>query len=184
MSDTGVETGEFRVKWDSGESVKRFIPFNLDKVEWTRVKVSPTGGEFEGVPDGLKGKVNFEDYHDFGLWTAFIDAGNFNLLGVKMAANFTIPRHHHNMDQLVLVHEGEVWQGNMRLVPGDAYFTRAGHSYSITAGPDGATVFEIRSQPLTELTLVWDEADPDKWTHGRRPGGPAGAVADTDSAKA
>lgn len=179
MGDTDDETGQHQADWGSSDTASRFIPFNLNDVEWIKVKVSPTGEEFHGIPESLVGKVDFGEYHDFGLWTAYIDAGNFNLLGVKLAANFTIPRHHHNMDQLVMVHEGEVWQGNRCFVPGDAYFTRAGHPYSITAGPDGATVFEIRSEPLAELTLVWDEANPDKWVHGRRPGGPAASMADT-----
>ena len=179
MTDTDhVDAGEYRQAWQADENIRRFIPFNLDNLEWARVKVSPSGEEFEGVPEELQGAVNFEEYHDYGMWTAFVDAGSFNVLGVKMAPNYTIPRHHHNIDQLVLVHEGEVWQGKRRFVRGDAYFTRAGHPYSITAGPDGCTVFEIRATPIAELKLWWDEADPAKWVHGRRPGGPAGGSAD------
>jgi hypothetical protein len=168
-----VAESEYREAWQGSTEIRRFIPFNLDEVTWTKVKVSSDGHEFEGVPETLHGKVDFEAYHDFGMWTAYIDAGGFNLLGVKMVPNFTIPRHHHNVHQLVLVHEGEVWQGKRRFVPGDAYFTRAGHPYSITAGPEGCTVFEIRAEPLADLQLFWDEDDPAKWVHGRRPGGPA-----------
>jgi hypothetical protein len=76
------------------------------------------------------------------------------------------------------VHEGEAWQGSQRFVPGDVYFTRANHAYSVTAGPEGSTVFEVRFQPISELQTIWDEKDPAKWVHGRRPGGPASSLAD------
>jgi hypothetical protein len=52
------------------------------------------------------------------------------------------------------------------------------HAYSVTAGPEGSTVFEIRSEPITELTTVWAERDPAKRVHGRRPGGHGAALAD------
>jgi hypothetical protein len=162
------ETNEYREEWTSGDTTRRFIPFNLDDLRWTQVKVSSDGHEFTGRPESLE-SVDFGAHFEHGMWNAFVDAGSFNVLGVKLAPDFTIPRHHHNIDQLVLVHEGEVWLGNQCFRPGDAYFTRAEHPYSITAGPEGAIVFEIRHDPITDLTLIWDEADPARWVHGRRP---------------
>jgi hypothetical protein len=182
MSGTQAETAdteEYRRDWHSEvEDFKRVINFNLDEVTWTQVRF-PKDGQ-PGHPESLRGKVDFEAYYDHGMWTAFIDAGAFNILGVKLAPNFTIPRHHHNLHQLVLVHEGEVWQGRQRFVPGDGYFTRADHPYSVTAGPEGSIAFEIRFQPIQDLGLVWDDVDPAKWVHGRRPGGPAADLKPTE----
>ena len=160
------------------ESVRRSVIFNLDGVEWTQVTAGKDGEGTGTLPASLIGKVDFEKFYAHGMWTAFIDAGAFNLLGVKLAPNFTIPRHHHNFHQLVLIHSGEAWQGKRRFVAGDGYFTRAKHPYSVTAGPEGSVVFEVRFNPITELETIWDEDNPERWVHGRRPGGPAASLAD------
>jgi hypothetical protein len=151
----------------------RTVLFNFGNVEWTQVVTDEAGSMTGTIPESLKGHVNFAEYYAKGMWTAFIDAGAFNVLGVKLAPDYTIQRHHHNMHQLVLVQEGEVWQGNRCYKPGDGYFTRAYHPYSVTAGPEGSISFEIRTEPIGTLETIWDEADPAKWVHGRRPGGPA-----------
>jgi len=158
---------EYKASWTAGDAQKRFIPFNLDDLQWKQVHVSADGREFTSRPESLDG-VDFEKFFEHGLWNAFVDAGGFNILGVKLAPGFTIPRHHHNIDQLVLVHEGDVWLGSRSYQAGDGYFTRAGHTYTITAGDAGATIFEIRKDPITTLKLDWDERDPSRWVHGRK----------------
>jgi hypothetical protein len=162
---------------DVASTLKRQINFNLDEVEWSQVVSSPDGHETGTLPESLIGEVDFQKFYEHGMWVSFIDAGAFNLLGVKLAAGYTIPRHHHNFHQLVLVHEGEVWQGSRCFRPGDAYFTRALHPYSVTAGPNGSTVFEVRFDPIAELETIWDEDNPAKWVHGRRSGGRATELA-------
>jgi len=151
----------------------RTVLFNLENVEWYPVVALPDGSNTGTLPDSLKGHLDFAEYYAKGMWTAFVDAGAFNILGVRLGPDYTIQRHHHNFHQLVLVHEGEVWQGNRCYKPGDGYFTRAFHPYSVTAGPEGSTSFEIRFDPIGELQTIWDESDPAKWVHGKRPGGPA-----------
>jgi quercetin dioxygenase-like cupin family protein len=181
MSDVTADEGSRLVEgWSAqtADTIKRSVTFNLDDVEWMQVHSAADGHDTGNYPDTLVGQVDFHEFYEHGMWTAFVDAGAFNVLGVKLAPNFTIPRHHHGLHQLVIVHEGEVWQGSKRFVPGDVYFTRANHAYSVTAGPEGSTVFEIRAEPITQLTTVWDERDPAKWVHGRRPGGPSAALAD------
>jgi hypothetical protein len=180
MADTDLDTGQLsetgRLRWFSQtENLKRVINFNLDHLTWDKVEFPVDWPE---APEPLRGKVNFKEFYDHGLWTSFIDAGAFNILGVKLAPDYTIPRHHHNTHQLVLIHAGEAWQGSQSFHPGDGYFTRAEHPYSVTAGPEGVTLFEIRFDPIQTLTTVWDEHDPAKWVHGRRPGGPAHDRAD------
>lgn len=161
--------------------IRRFIPFNLDSLEWTPVKMPKDGSLSGNLPPSLVGNVDFEEYYDKGMWTAFVDAGGFNILGVRLAADYTIQRHHHNMHQMVLVHDGEVWLGARKYVAGDGYFTRAEHTYSVTAGSQGCTLFEVRAEPIGTLTTIWDEDDPKKWVHGRRPGGPAASMTVSDT---
>jgi hypothetical protein len=161
--------------WSDVDHLKRFVDFDLDDLEWTKVTAPKEGRP--GMPESIYGQLDFEAFYGHGMWTAFIDAGAFNILGIKLAPDFTIPRHHHNSHQLVLVHQGELWQGANRFVPGDGYFTRAEHPYSVTAGPEGSVAFEIRADPIQHLTTAWDEGDPSRWVHGRRPGGPAESAA-------
>ena len=180
MAQTDTEPGSYRESWQAADEIKRFIPFDLNDVDWQQVTMSTTGEESGNIPESLLGKVDMKAYFGHGMWTAYIDAGAFNILGVKLAPNFTIPRHHHNLHQLVLVHEGELWQGRQCYKAGEGYFTRAEHPYSVTAGPEGSIAFEIRMDPISELTLVWDDDDPAKWVHGRRPGGPAASAVTDD----
>ncbi|HKE77497.1 MAG TPA: hypothetical protein VKB57_28005 [Acidimicrobiales bacterium] len=180
MAQTETDPGSFRETWQSAEDIKRFLTFDLNDLEWQQVTMSTDGTESGNIPDSLVGKVDMKAYYEHGMWTTFVDAGAFNILGVKLAPEFTIPRHHHNLHQLVLVHEGEVWQGRQCFKAGEGYFTRAEHPYTVTAGPEGSTSFEIRFDPITELTLVWDDVEPEKWVHGRRPGGPAAGVLSDD----
>src|SRR4051794_21961068 len=120
---------DFRAKWVDARDLKRFIPFDLADPDWVRVTHASDGKDSGNFPESLVGRVDFEKYWDQGMWTAYIDAGAFNILGIKLGPNFTIPRHHHNIHQLVFVHEGEVWSGSQVYRRGGGYFTRAGHSY-------------------------------------------------------
>jgi hypothetical protein len=178
MTSTEAPKYEKVEEWQANVAaeIPRMLTFNLDNLDWMQVTSTPDGATTGIQPDSeLVGVVDFEKFYAQGMWTAFVDAGAFNVLGVKLAANYTIPRHHHNMHQLVFVHEGEIWQGNRSYHAGDVYFTRAFHPYSVTAGPEGSIAFELRVGPIGELQTIWDEQDPAKWVHGRRPGGPASA---------
>jgi quercetin dioxygenase-like cupin family protein len=76
----------------------------------------------------------------------------YSLLCVRYAAGAEIPRHRHDVAQVVLVLDGEVWQGNRRFGPGMGYFTPAGSAYAIKAGPEGVRLVEFRHSPLTFQT--------------------------------
>jgi quercetin dioxygenase-like cupin family protein len=77
------------------------------------------------------------------------------------APNFSFPRHHHDSDQIVLVVEGSMSLGNKVLNPGAGYFTRAGATYSFTAGPAGVRILEFR--PVSNFRTVIVEDDPAKF---------------------
>jgi mannose-6-phosphate isomerase-like protein (cupin superfamily) len=82
------------------------------------------------------------------------DETGFSLQAVRYAPGAYIPRHHHDVAQVVLVLEGEAFLGNRRIGPGQGYYTPAGKGYSVQVGDDGVTLVEFRHSPLT-IETVW-----------------------------
>ena len=90
----------------------------------------------------------------------------FNLNGLRCRPNFTVPRHHHNLDELIIViggsftlewgEEGE--GGKETFGPGEFWVSDAGTAYLMTAGPEGVTYTEQWPKPVTELRTWWHEA--------------------------
>ena len=80
------------------------------------------------------------------------DAEGYTLISVRYPPNTKVPRHSHDVPQVVMVLEGELRQGNRRLGPGAGYYTPAGGAYVVTAGADGAHVIEFRHNPMTFST--------------------------------
>ena len=72
-----------------------------------------------------------------------VDQGSMHLTEVKMPAGSDVPPHRHGRDQIVLVVEGSLWQGNRELTSGSGFFTPAGTTYSFSAGPNGAKFHEF-----------------------------------------
>ncbi|HKE75641.1 MAG TPA: cupin domain-containing protein [Acidimicrobiales bacterium] len=77
------------------------------------------------------------------------DPSGYSLLCVRYAPGAVVPRHRHDVAQVVLVLDGELWQGNRRFGPGAGYFTPAGSAYTVKAGPEGVRLVEFRHSPLT-----------------------------------
>src|SRR5206468_3625750 len=77
--------------------------------DWVQSK--PSSRPAERIPAAVRNSVDVDEYFREGLFTRRTQAGSFNLVEVKFAPNFIIPRHHHNFDQLVLVVEGSARQG-------------------------------------------------------------------------
>ena len=78
----------------------------------------------------------------------------FSLQAVRYAPGAYVPRHHHDVAQVVYVLEGEAFLGNRRLGPGAGYFTPVGSAYAVQAGDGGVTMLEFRHSPLSFET-VW-----------------------------
>lgn len=140
-----------------------FFDLNED-IEWVPQDGYGPDGEGLGViPESLKGKVDFGAYFNGQHWTHYTKSGPFHLLRIKFEPNFNLPRHYHNMDQVVFVLKGEAWQGNRRFGPGEGWSTPAEQPYQVAAGPDGLELVEVRHEPLENLTTHWLEENPDRW---------------------
>ena len=90
---------------------------------------------------------------------------SFNLNGLRCTPGFTVPRHHHNLNELIIVFDGEFtveWgeQGearSRRVGPGEFWISDAGTAYMMTAGPAGVTYIETWPEPVASLKTYWHE---------------------------
>ena len=100
---------------------------------------------------------------DGEVWLSTKTDRSFKLFGVRCRANFTIPMHHLNVRQLMIVLAGElvVESGGedvqaQRVGAGQFFVTDAGTPFKVTAGPEGATYIENFPQTAATIETVWD----------------------------
>jgi mannose-6-phosphate isomerase-like protein (cupin superfamily) len=99
-----------------------------------------------------------------------IDVVAFNRNPLKVVPNFTVPRHHHNIDETIIVFQGEYHidhgEGADRqttvVKPGNFFTSRAGTPYTMTSGPEGVIYIETWGVPVKELKTVWYDVG---WVH-------------------
>jgi mannose-6-phosphate isomerase-like protein (cupin superfamily) len=75
----------------------------------------------------------------------------------------SVPRHYHEEDQVFVVLEGEVRQGNRRFGPGSGMFVPAGSTYGVQYGPEGARYLEIRHGKPSERRFTFVDEDANTW---------------------
>jgi mannose-6-phosphate isomerase-like protein (cupin superfamily) len=89
---------------------------------------------------------------------------SFNLNGLRCVPDFMVPRHHHNLDELIIVLGGEFtvsWgpdgaeEGSRTIGPGEFWITTAGTPYTMTSGPQGVTYIETWPEPQEKLETYW-----------------------------
>ena len=114
--------------------------FDATKMEGFPVWADPAD------PDGpimtIKALINHSDPDGFSLWE------------ICYRPNAHIPRHRHDVAQVVMVLEGELYQGNRKIGPGGGYFTPANSPYAVTAGPEGVRLVEFRHSRL-DFSTEW-----------------------------
>jgi|ERR1017187_3673991 mannose-6-phosphate isomerase-like protein (cupin superfamily) len=87
----------------------------------------------------------------------------FNINGLRCAPNFAVPRHHHNLAEMIIVFQGEfhvTWgrdreEGSRTVGPGEFWISEAQTPYLMTAGPDGVTYTETWPEPMERLLTWW-----------------------------
>ena len=111
--------------------------------------------------------VDFASTFDGAMWvtTKPIQFPRFNRNPLRVRPGFTVPRHHHNVDEMLFVFAGEYniehddsgEPQTVRVGPGDFFISRAGTPYTMTAGPEGVTYIETWPKPVTELETTWHD---------------------------
>jgi quercetin dioxygenase-like cupin family protein len=97
-----------------------------------------------------------------------ISVRSFNRNPLRVRPHFVVPRHHHNLDEMIFVFAGhyDIQHGDegevQRVGPGQFLVSRAGTPYTMTAGPDGVTYIETWPRPLPELETYWHDVG---WVH-------------------
>ena len=92
-----------------------------------------------------------------------IQVPRFNRNPLRVVPGFTVPRHHHNVDEMLFVLAGEYLiehdengaPETVRVGPGESFLSRAGTPYTMTAGPEGVTYIETWPRPVAELQTFW-----------------------------
>ena len=124
------------------------------------------GGSLADAP------VDFAATFDGGMWMSRkpIEVRSFNRNPLRVRAHFVVPRHHHNLDEMILVFHGEyhIDHGEgaeaqtTRVSPGEFFLSRAGTPYTMTAGPEGVTYIETWPEPVPTLQTYWHDVG---WVH-------------------
>ena len=147
--------------------------FNLlDDQDWHSLPVDQTNLKYFWNEGGLlaDAPVDMSATFDGGMsYTKKIDP-EFNMNGLRCSPKFTVPRHHHNLDELIIVFDGEFLiehgvpghEASQRVGPGEFFISDAGTPYMMTAGPEGVTYIETWPQPMAELETYWHD---DGWVH-------------------
>jgi quercetin dioxygenase-like cupin family protein len=130
---------------------------------WTPVEADEQGGSgyswYEGslsdAPTDIGGAVQTS--------TEPIDAPAFGRRPFRVRPNFTVPRHHNTVDEMIVVLKGECLveygeTGRQNVGPGQFFLVRAGTPYTMTAGPGGVTYLEMWPRPDSEPKTFWDDA--------------------------
>ncbi|MCV7154216.1 cupin domain-containing protein [Mycolicibacterium pyrenivorans] len=88
--------------------------------------------------------------------------GGFSLANMRLAPDYILPTHRHNVDCLYYVLSGSIQLGRRRIDAGGGFLVRADRSYGYRAGAEGATVLEFRHS--TRFNMVVTETSPAKWS--------------------
>jgi mannose-6-phosphate isomerase-like protein (cupin superfamily) len=106
--------------------------------------------DFSAVAGGSVTDILFRDGQDQG----------FSLTSLRLAPDYILPSHHHDVDCLYYVESGLILLGRRIIDRGGGFLVRAGTSYGYQAGPQGATVLEFRNS--TNFNMIITETSPTK----------------------
>lgn len=99
------------------------------------------------------------------LSTTPIDIMAFNRNPLRVKPGFVVPRHSHNIDETVLVLQGEYTieygplddLSSVVVRPGQFFTSRAGTAYTMTAGAQGVIYIETWAVPVSNLKTFWED---------------------------
>jgi len=147
----------------------------LDGQDWTPMNLDQQSNPSYFWVDGrplADAPGDFRATFDGAMETTLkpIDVPGFNRNPLRVIPNFTVPKHHHNLDEMIFVFQGEynIEHGDeanpqtTRVRPGEFFLSRAGTPYTMTAGPEGVTYIETWPKPVSTLETVWHDVG---WVH-------------------
>jgi mannose-6-phosphate isomerase-like protein (cupin superfamily) len=99
------------------------------------------------------------------ICTKPIDVPGFGRNPLRNAPNFTVPRHEHNIDETMIVFQGEQLVNfgddddpeSVLVKPGCFFTSRAGTPYTMTSGPEGVTYIETSGVSGRFLKTIWHD---------------------------
>lgn len=142
----------------------------LDDKGWTPMSLDQQGHPKYFWKDGgllADAPVDFAATFDGAMWVTAkpIDVAAFNRNPLRVRPNFVVPKHHHNMDELIVVFAGEYviehgepgHEERQRVGPGEFFISRAGTPYTMFAGSEGVTYIETWPKPVSTLETTWHD---------------------------
>ncbi|ODU06021.1 MAG: hypothetical protein ABS81_05765 [Pseudonocardia sp. SCN 72-86] len=140
---------------------------------WIEMSVDQSAPAYFWNESGLLADAPVDMEKTFGgnMWFNTKVDRAFNLNGLRCAPGFAVPRHHHNLDELIIVFGGQfhvTWgedggaQGSRTIGPGEFWISDAGTPYLMTAGPEGVTYVETWPEPMATLQTFWHD---EGWVH-------------------
>lgn len=81
------------------------------------------------------------------------DAETPQLLSIRFGPGDRIEPHAHEVDEIMVVLDGEARFGRQVFPPGSSVFIPALTLYAFTAGPEGATILNFR--PVKDVGAIW-----------------------------
>ena len=140
--------------------------FNLvDDIDWADMPVKQTYSKYLWHDGGSLGDAPVDMAATFagGMQISTKIDRSFNQNGLRCSPNFTVPRHHHNIPELIIVLKGEFTiefgdDDNLqrqRVIAGGQFISQPGTPYTMIAGPDGVTYIETWPEPMVTLETVW-----------------------------
>lgn len=147
----------------------------LDNQDWVPLSLDQQSFPSYFWTDGrplAEAPVDFAATFADAMWMSRKPIGlpTFNRNPLRVRANFTVPRHHHNFDEMILLLQGELSiefgpEGNeqtVRVGAGDCFNSHAGTPYTMTAGPEGVIYIETWPKPVRQLETIWHDVG---WVH-------------------
>lgn len=106
------------------------------------------------------------------MWRSTKVDPTFNLFGLRCRPGFTVPLHHLDMRELIIVFGGELEieyvDGDQveqrRVEAGEFWVSDPGTPFMMTAGADGVTYFGNWPEAVAGLTTTWHDRG---WSHRR-----------------
>ncbi len=152
-----------------------FVADLLDDDDWVPLALdqqdNPTYFWHDGRPLS-EAPVDFAATFDGAMWMCAkrIRIRQFKRNPLRVRPDFVVPRHHHSLDEMVIVLDGEyrIDHGDpedpstITVGPGEYFISRAGTPYTMTAGARGVTYIETWPEPVPNLLTYWHD---EGWVH-------------------